>query len=342
MRLPCFVTGIGHIYGGDLTRGILFLIVHSILIILGFGLLLSPQGSVFGGILCFLATFPVWIGSVWDAYHTVKRKNTSNFEASRKGTKDPWRAVFLSRVFFGLGHLYLGKLAIGSILLFMGILSWIIPVIYPPISPAISILAFVAVPFILYHVYTIAPVRRETGKKLIIVFGIAALLAPILFSILPALTIRSFIAEARYIPSGTMEPTLQINDRLIIDKLHYRFGGAPQRGDIVVFRPTEALIQEGYGEVFIKRVIGLPTETVKVQNETVYINNQPLQENYLAAKPTYEWGPETVPEGHYFVLGDNRNNSFDSHYWGFVPHGHIIGKATKIYWPMERIGNSDL
>ncbi|MBW4685514.1 MAG: signal peptidase I [Komarekiella atlantica HA4396-MV6] len=156
-------------------------------------------------------------------------------------------------------------------------------------------------------------------------------------SLVLAFGIRTFVAEARYIPSGSMEPTLQINDRLIIDKVSYDFI-SPQRGDIVVFNPTKTLLYENYHEAFIKRVIGLPEETVKVKNGLVYINGSPLKENYLEAKPDYQWGPVIVPKNSYLVLGDNRNNSYDSHYWGFVPRNKIIGRAIVRFYPLNRIG----
>lgn len=151
-----------------------------------------------------------------------------------------------------------------------------------------------------------------------------------------ALGIRTFVAEARYIPSGSMLPTLQINDRLIIDKVSYHFSDV-QRGDIVVFNPTEVLRQK-FKDAFIKRVIGLPGDTVEVRRGTVFVNGEALSENYIAAEPDYVYGPETVPEGQYLVLGDNRNNSYDSHYWGFVPRDLIVGKAVVRFWPPQRLG----
>ena len=151
-----------------------------------------------------------------------------------------------------------------------------------------------------------------------------------------ALGIRTFVAEARYIPSGSMLPTLQINDRLIIDKVSYHFSEV-QRGDIVVFNPTEVLRQK-FKDAFIKRVIGLPGDTVEVRRGTVFVNGEALSENYIAAEPDYVYGPEVVPEDQYLVLGDNRNNSYDSHYWGFVPRDLIVGKAIVRFWPPQRLG----
>jgi signal peptidase I len=152
-----------------------------------------------------------------------------------------------------------------------------------------------------------------------------------------AFGIRTFVAEARYIPSGSMLPTLQINDRLIVDKVGYHFK-EPQRGDIIVFSPTETLKRQNFHDAFIKRVIGLPGEKVEIKGGRVYVNGTVLRENYLNEMPQYQWGPQTVPPESYLVLGDNRNNSYDSHYWGFVPRDKIIGRAVVRFWPFDRVG----
>lgn len=180
-----------------------------------------------------------------------------------------------------------------------------------------------------------ARVEHEENPWLEIVktIGLAAVMA---------IGIRSFVAEARYIPSGSMLPTLEINDRLFIEKISYRFN-PPERGDIIVFRPTDTLKQENpeLKDAFIKRVIGTPGDIVEVRNEKVFINGEPIEEDYIAAPPEYEWGPEEVPQNSYLVLGDNRNNSYDSHYWGFVPRENIIGRAAVRFWPPDRIGEVD-
>jgi signal peptidase I len=145
--------------------------------------------------------------------------------------------------------------------------------------------------------------------------------------------------EARYIVSGAMLPTLEINDRLIIDKVIYRSTQA-KRGDIILFNPPKSLQQSLPGvkpkDPFIKRVIGLPGETIQVKKGKVFINRKPIKEDYINEPPAYNWGPVKVPKDSYAVLGDNRNNSYDSHYWGFVPKDLIIGKAILIYLPRER------
>jgi signal peptidase I len=161
-------------------------------------------------------------------------------------------------------------------------------------------------------------------------------------SIFLAFGIRHFVAEPRYIPSESMVPTLEINDRLMIDKLSYRWE-IPKRGDIIVFTPNEKFrranpVPANSKDALIKRVIGVPGETVEVRDGRVYVNNQPLKERYIAAEPDYEWGPEVVPPDSYLVLGDNRNNSYDSHFWGYVPKDNIIGRAIFRFWPPDRVG----
>jgi len=157
------------------------------------------------------------------------------------------------------------------------------------------------------------------------------------FAIIFAFSFRIFVAEPRYIPSGSMLPTLQINDYLIIDKLSYKFH-KPKRGNVVVFAPTDALKKQDFTDAFIKRVIGLPGDNVEVREGLVYINNQPLMEKYIEEKPEYNYGPVTVPANQYLVLGDNRNSSYDSHNWGFVPRDKIIGRAVIRFWPLNRLG----
>ena len=154
-----------------------------------------------------------------------------------------------------------------------------------------------------------------------------------------AVVIRLFIAEPRFIPSNSMDPTLHIGDRLLIDKVSYRFH-PPHYGDIVVFEPPPQLQAVGYRreQAFIKRVIGLPGDTVAVHQGQVYRNNQPLAETYILAVPTYEMPPVIVPDGALFVMGDNRNDSNDSHVWGFLPSQNVIGHATLRFWPLEDLG----
>ena len=127
----------------------------------------------------------------------------------------------------------------------------------------------------------------------------------------------------------SMEPNLHNDEYILVNKIDYLLH-SPQRGDVIVFKAVPANEPD---KDFIKRVIGLPGETVQVKNETVYINGHKLNEPYNHYPPEYTFGPSKVPPGSYFVLGDNRNNSEDSHLWKWLPRSDIIGKAWVSYWP---------
>ncbi len=166
-------------------------------------------------------------------------------------------------------------------------------------------------------------------------------------TVLLAFGFRVTVAQAYYLPpSGSMEPTLQNYDRIVVDKLSYRFQ-PPQRYDIIVFEPTKAVVNgcglspEKQKSSLIKRVIGLPGDRVEIKEGTTYINGQPLSEPYVAQAPDYDLPLTTVPSNSYFALGDNRNNSCDGHIWGFVPQQNIIGKASLRFWPLDHFGRID-
>jgi signal peptidase I len=139
-------------------------------------------------------------------------------------------------------------------------------------------------------------------------------------------------ASARFVVDGSsMEPNLHSGQFLIIDRLTYRFG-EPERGDIIVFEYPD-LPEKDY----IKRIIGLPGEEVSIHDNVVYVNGSPLDEAYIIT-PTSYTGTWTVGPNQYFVLGDNRNNSSDSHDWGMLDRELIVGKAWLSYWPISEWG----
>jgi len=171
-------------------------------------------------------------------------------------------------------------------------------------------------------------------------------------AILLALVIRTLFIQAFKIPSGSMENTLLIGDHLLVNKCIYGTQipwtdkrlltiRDPKRGDIIVFKYPENPRRD-----FIKRCIGLPGDIVEVRNKTVYLNGQPQNEPYVTYRdlrvmapeisPRDNYGPVTVPAGNYFMMGDNRDFSADSRFWGFLPKKLIRGKAWVIYWPIDR------
>jgi len=149
------------------------------------------------------------------------------------------------------------------------------------------------------------------------------LLSAALFLVINALTARVRV------DGFSMLPTLEDGNFVLVNRLAYRFG-EPQRGDIIVFH-FDLTRQD-----LIKRVIGLPGDEVRIENGVVYVNGVGLVEDYIAAVPAYN-GSWVVPSDNFFVLGDNRNDSSDSHSWGMLPADKVVGKAVLVYWPFERL-----
>jgi signal peptidase I len=197
------------------------------------------------------------------------------------------------------------------------------------------------------------PSRPEPFKKSVA----REYLESVVVAIILALFIRTFVVQAFKIPTGSMEQNLLIGDHLLVNKMVYSpsLGAAEdtllpkkpiERGHVVVFKYPDDPSRD-----FIKRVIGLPGETVELRNKVVHIDGRPLDEPYVhfleaplsPSDPEYgyrgderfNWGPKTVPEGQLFVLGDNRDNSRDSRFWGFLPIDQVKGRAFIVYWSYE-------
>jgi len=173
----------------------------------------------------------------------------------------------------------------------------------------------------------------------------------VIFVFIAVVFIRGFVVQAFKIPSGSMLPTLQIGDHLLVNRFIYGIRlpvtgallipiGAPKHGDVIVFR-----FPKDPGTDYIKRVIGLPGDTVEVRDKVVYINGEKAADPHAhftdgltpdAMKgPRDNFGPVRVPEDHLFVMGDNRDSSYDSRFWGFVPDKNVLGKAFILYWSWD-------
>jgi signal peptidase I len=165
-------------------------------------------------------------------------------------------------------------------------------------------------------------------------------LAQLLLWVLVALLLRWLVVEPRWIPSGSMLPTLQLQDRILVEKLSTRFGTAVPSGSIVVFHPPAALLEAGYdpGAALIKRVVAVAGDRVEVKDGQLWLNDQPAPMNWSREPMTYAFGPLQIPPGQLLVLGDNRNASLDSHLWGPLAEHELIGRAIWRYWPLERFG----
>ena len=159
-----------------------------------------------------------------------------------------------------------------------------------------------------------------------------------------ALLLRWQVIEPRWIPSGSMLPTLQIHDKILVEKISPRlkntFQKHLQKQTLIVFRPPELLIRTGYDEnsALIKRIVGLPGDEVEVNNGILFVNKEPINEPWVKEPMLYEMKPVVVPKDSFWVLGDNRNNSLDSHLWGPLSEKNVIGTAFLRYWPLNKIG----
>jgi signal peptidase I len=161
----------------------------------------------------------------------------------------------------------------------------------------------------------------------------------ILWTVGISLGIRWFIAEPRFIPSLSMYPEFDIGDRFVAEKITY-YTSKPRRGDVIVFKAPQAVKEYGIppGSVFIKRVIGVEGDTIRVQGGKTYVNGVARDDTVVEEKPKYTMPEVTVPPGKIFVMGDNRNNSLDSHVWGFVPVENVVGRSAFMYWPPWKVG----
>ena len=164
---------------------------------------------------------------------------------------------------------------------------------------------------------------------------IGAWLQTIVLGVLLAVGVRAAVVEAFVIPSGSMEPTLQIGDRVLASKFWFWLSD-PRQQEIVIFAPPPAAGLPS--QTLIKRVIAVEGDVVEIADGRVLVNGRALAEPYLKERPDYVLPPTRVPAGMLFVLGDNRNASYDSHVWGFVPRDALRAKAFFRYWPVERIG----
>lgn len=202
---------------------------------------------------------------------------------------------------------------------------------------------------------------EDVKIKVKIKAGIREALETAAFVIIMVILIRFFIGEIRWIPSGSMRPTLIEGDRIFVERTS-RFFTSPKRGDIMVFYPPMEPLNQGPVHVFerltgffckdiayIKRVVGLPGDKIIIRADNsgkyaVYVNGKALKEKYILDDYDYipctermYCGPFTVPKNNYFMMGDNRGNSQDSRFWGFLPKDRFVGRAVFLFWPFTRM-----
>lgn len=181
-----------------------------------------------------------------------------------------------------------------------------------------------------FHTESVPDAVEPQEKRSGFLRFIIDILETLILSVILFAAINTVSARIR-VDGSSMEPSLHSGEFVIVNKLSYKFN-QPAIGDVIVFHFPRDPEQE-----YIKRVIGLPGNHVEIKNGTVSVNGNPLRENYIAADPAYDISVD-VPQDSLFVLGDNRNNSSDSHNWGAVPLNFVVGKAVFVYWPPTEWG----
>ncbi|UCG58090.1 MAG: signal peptidase I [Phycisphaerales bacterium] len=330
--LSYFLAGVGQIYSGRMRRGIALVLAELAFYFLLIWSLLSPKCDILvtGGPLLALVALRIW--NLFDAHKCARKTNTQDFETARKQDKDPWLALFLSRLIPGIGQIYIRKwfwgivfIAVAAVLLVVG-----------PKDPLLDAgLGAVFAAFACYHAYASAPVRRETSNRTIFIVAVAILCLSLLGS--STYLTKAHVVEAFALSADSMRPTLMRGDKILVRKTR---SYAPRRGDVVVLRP-----RRHRDTVYVKRIAALPGETIEIRDGTIYIDKREVRcpalnniEHQSAGSFGIESQPYTVPQNSVFVLGDNSANSQDSRHFGPIPQSDVIGRACKIYWPLDRRG----
>lgn len=340
INLSLFFPGIGQLYAGKKLKGWLLLGIEVGLIAIASWSIFAPNGKVFWGLGISLFAIGIYLGNLFDAYHCVIEDfATPPAEIIPRTRKSPWFAVFLCRIIPGLGQFYTGRVAVGGLLLGSITITVLLDEIIPQLLWITPLITAIAV-YHVYHTFPHPPPQKKPTRTVIQAIVVSLIITGIFLNYFPLWLNNTW--ELFIIPSSSMQPTLQIGDRILVNKSK---NISLQRGDLVVFFAPEAAKQldpTGQSQattIYIKRIIGQPEETLTVTQGRVYINGIPLTENYIAASPNYEIPSQPLPERMYWVLGDNRNASFDSHVWGVLQEQKIIGKAYKIVFPPHRVGS---
>jgi len=273
--------------------------------------------------------------------------------------RKPWIAVILTLITRGLGHLYAGNLKRGLILFFIeACLLIAFAVLALMVATNLTFLVFAGIGSIAYVVFCavdaalIARRRKEiyelTSYNKWYVYAGYFVVFSVLVSSLISSGVKAYITQAYKIPSGAMMPTLLIGDHLLVNKFIYGVGipfidiNKPERGDVIVF-----IYPEDESKDYIKRVIGLPGDTISIVNKQIFLNGEKYQDEfgvYNDPKILHPGqfnsnrdniGPITVPPDSLFVMGDNRDHSADSRFWGFVNINKVRGKAVSLYWSWD-------
>jgi signal peptidase I len=321
LNLALLWPGLGHYYAGQRARGLAWGIGMGILLAIVFWSFLGPTGNISIGSGALGIGILLWAVNVFDSL--------SCYRPYRPGkqapiAKDPWYPILLSQCWPGLGHLYQQQHRPAAALLLTSGLLWILTTRWPLFGlPATCLTLIPCIHLSRTHLSS-GHLNNRPSRT----FLLALLICRLTIGSLP-IAIHSII-EPFVVPSESMTPTLQIGDRLLVYKPPFR-QYHPKQGDLIVFNSPDKR-----GQYFVKRIIGLPGDRIETRNHQLLRNNQPQLEPYLAEPIDYDLAPQTIPTDRLFVLGDNRNRSYDSHVWGSLDRDEVIGVVYRISWPPER------
>jgi len=324
--------GAGHFYAGAPRMGFLLMAVGAVTVVVACWSFLAPVGSIPLAFAATILNLALVAGSSFDAHRVVCQNASAEFEATRRAQKDAWKAVAFSMILPGTGQFYAGRIWSGIAFL-AGILvggwlgAWGV-LVHIGVSAAAMLDAWRGdgqrhdIPI-------------ERGRKIVL----AIALFPMLVLLIPV-AIRARLVKPYRTPSSSMSPTLVVGDYFFVDRTRY---GRADAGDVVVFRNPQNPRQE-----WVKRVVAAGGQKVGVRNKQVFVDGVPVEEPYVRHRdskvlPGEESPRDNMPEiqvplGHYFVLGDDRDDSNDSRFLGPVAGEAVLGRVYKIYWPLDRAG----
>ena len=330
--LSFLVPGLGQFYNGRRISGLLFFIINGIISGCGYYCILSRNGDPKIGIGLLLLSAVIFVLNMINAFLISQKSNPINFERFRQGQKDPSLGIFLSLIFPGLGHLYLGKWLVGVAF----IAGESIALNYKSVR-LISLVEVSVSIASAYHIYSTSKIRQLYFHQFRNLFFL--MFACLYFHYLTSYVLFNYYSTITRTIGSSSYPTLQDGDRIVIDiwgKNNIK------RGDFVSIQGG-LVIQN---EIICKRIIAFEKETVEIKQGTVFVNDKRIEIEPIASiryttdttcNFAREGHPYTVPKGYVFLLGDNSEKSTDSRYFGPIELNHIHGVVSKIIWPPSHI-----
>jgi signal peptidase I len=331
--------GLGQLSLGQTKRGWTLLLLADALAASALWELLSPGGSIGLGIALGAAEFLLSLWNLFDAHAQARALNSSEFEAERRGRKDPWLAVTLTHLLPGLGHFYLGRIGRGILLL----LAVLAPNLLPSAGAGIVIqglvIAVIRLGSTVLAYRDTREKRASAGQRLIPVFLMITF--SLLFVEVGVTSLRVWgPLHAFRMPSTSMTPTVSSGDCVLVLKWPR---GVTRRGDVMVFD-----FPQDRAKQFMKRVVAVAGDTIEIRHKQLIRNGALETERWAGHLDPAEHpremdardncGPIAVGRGEYFVLGDDRDDSNDSRFFGPVRERDLVGRVYKIYWPLARSG----